>query len=557
MNKKELIEIAAGRKKADLVLKNAKIVDVFCRRIIPGDVAVAGGVIAGIGSYQGEREEDLQGAYLMPGLIESHAHIESSMLPPREYAKMVLPHGVTTMIADPHEIANVCGEAGLDFMRRDAEGLPFDIHFMLPSCVPATPFEHAGAVLNGADTLRLMQSGKFYGLAEMMNAPGVISADADVLQKLECTEMIDGHAPELKGKDLCAYIASGVRTDHECITAENMMEKLSLGMWIFLREGTQARNLSALVPHLPPAAMRRCTLCTDDCHLGDIAEKGTVRNAVRVAAGLGLDPLDAVIMATLNAAECFRLEKVGGIAPGWKADLVVADSLTLDHISAVYKDGILTAKDGKCVAEPLLIPRADIELSSVTNTVHIRRILPRDLELDFDPAVPVIHWVEDTISTTAVYRDSAEGLNRAAVIERHSGKTRIGLGFVENYGIRGGAIAQTIGHDSHNITVIGDNTGDMALAVNTLGRQGGIAVVQDGAVSAYLPLPIAGLMSDSDGETTLENLRRVEAAAHKLSVNPRIDPMMSLAFVSLPVIPELRLTDSGLFDVNKFEFVKK
>lgn len=552
---KDLIVVAAGRKKADLVLKNAKIADVYCRRIITGDVAVYQGKIAGIGNYKGENEQDVSGAYILPALIESHAHIESSMLSPREYAKLVLSHGVTAMVADPHEIANVCGEAGLKFMLRDAEGLPFDIHFMLPSCVPATPFEHAGAVMDGKTVQRLMESGRFYGLAEMMNVPGVISADEDILRKLNSADRIDGHAPAVSGKELAAYISAGISTDHECLTPENMLEKISMGMWIFLREGTQAKNLADLVPALTPAVIQRCTLCTDDCHLGDIAAKGTIRNAVQTAIALGMDPIDAIIMATRNAAECYGFSHLGAVAPGKQADLLIADDLNLSHIFAVYKNGRLVAKDEKILSE--MFPEAKkTDLSEVTNTVHIRKITARDLELEFCPDIPVIHWVEDTISTTAIYRSSAEGLTRAAVIERHSGKTRIGKGFLDNYGIRGGAIAQTIGHDSHNITVVGDNTEDMAQAVNALGTQGGVAVVRSGKAAAYLPLPIAGLMSDRSAEDTLAELHNVENAARQLSVNPRIDPLMSLAFISLPVIPEIRLTDNGLFDVNRFEFIK-
>lgn len=554
MSKKDLIEVAAGREKADLVLKNAQIVDVFCRRIISGDIAIYQGKIAGIGTYNGKIEHDLGGAFVMPSLIESHAHIESSMLTPREYAKLVVPHGVTTMIADPHEIANVCGETGLDFMLKDAENLPLEIHFMLPSCVPATPFEHAGAVIDSKTTKTLMNSGKFYGLAEMMNVPGVVSANDEILQKLNCTDKIDGHAPAVSGKELAAYISGGISTDHECLTPENMLEKISMGMWILLREGTQAKNLADLVPALTPAVIQRCALCTDDCHLGDIAQRGTVRHAVQKAIALGIEPIDAIIMATRNAAECYGLSHLGAVTPGKQADLLIATDLNLTHISAVYKGGMLVAKDGKPIKDAFSAT-VDNSSSAVKNTVHIRKISPQDLELDFSPSVPVIHWIEDTISTTAVYRESADGLNRAAVIERHSGKTRIGKGFLDNYGIRGGAIAQTIGHDSHNITVVGDNTQDMALAVNALGTQGGIAVVQAGKVVAYLPLPIAGLMSDKDAERTLAELHKIESAAHQLSVNPRIDPLMSLAFVSLPVIPELRLTDSGLFDVTKFEFI--
>nr|QGT51111.1 adenine deaminase [uncultured Firmicutes bacterium] len=552
---KDFIAVAAGRKKAELVLKNAKIVDVFCRRIITGDVAIHQEKIAGIGDYTGETERDVCGAYVMPSLIESHAHIESAMLPPREYAKLVIPHGVTAMVADPHEIANVCGEAGLNFMLKDAENLPLEIYFMLPSCVPATPFEHAGAVIDGVTTQKFMESGNFYGLAEMMNVPGVVGADEDVLRKLSSTSRIDGHAPAVSGKELAAYISAGIFTDHECLSSENMLEKISMGMWILLREGTQAKNLVDLVPALTPTAMQRCALCTDDCHLGDIAQKGTVRNAVQTAIALGVEPIDAIIMATRNAAECYGFAHLGAVAPGKQADLLIADDLNLTHISAVYKNGALVAQDGKIVPQAFNAASNQIP-AEVLNTVHIRKITPQDLNMEFDPAIPVIHWIEDTISTTAVYRDNADGLNRAAVIERHSGQTRIGKGFLDNYGIRGGAIAQTIGHDSHNITVVGDNTEDMALAVNTLGTQGGIAVVQAGKITAYLALPIAGLMSDKDAESTLTELHKVENAARELSVNPRIDPMMSLAFVSLPVIPELRLTDSGLFDVNKFEFIK-
>jgi len=549
---KKMINVATGREKADLVLKNCKIVDVFSKKIIFGDIAICSEYIAGIGDYSSNNECDLHGQYVMPGFIDSHVHIESSMVTPIEYAKAVMPKGVTTVIADPHEIANVCGVSGIDFMIKCAKIVPLSVEFMIPSCVPATPFENSGDVIDSEIIKNLMKT-NFLGLGEMMNYNGVINADDEVLAKLKCANIIDGHAPFVTGNDLNAYVCAGIKTDHECTTLSEMSEKISKGMYIQIREGTLSKNLEELVGGINSATLKRCTFCSDDRYLGDIIKYGTINYCVEKAIKLGVEPLDAIVIATINAAECYGLKKIGAVAPGYFADLVITDDLSLSKINRVYKKGVLVAQDNNVLFDANITEINE----NVLCTVHLPKITSESFKINTDKQeIPVIRVNKDTITTTRVMRKLSDKLSKVAVIERHKMTGNIGLGFVENYDIMGGAIASTIGHDSHNVIVIGDNDEDMAFAVNSLGRSGGIAVCSNGEILEMLELKIAGLLSDKEINEVLIGHERLHNAAKNLMINPEINPFMTLAFLPLPVIPEIRITDMGLFDVTKFEFIK-
>lgn len=546
-NKKALVEAAMGREKTDIILKGGNIVDVFTGSIFKADVAIKNGYICGVGDYDGENSVDVSGKYIMPGFIDAHMHIESSMVTPQIYAGVTLPHGVTTVIADPHEITNVCGEKGLEFMKNCAKNVPMDINYMLPSCVPATPFEHSGAVLTAKDTIRL--SPEFFGIGEMMNYPGVYSGDDETLNKL-CADKIDGHAPLLSSHELDAYVSAGIKTDHECSKTDEMIEKISKGMYILLREGTLSKDIEKLYSAITPYTLRRCLFCTDDRFIGEIRRDGSIDFCIKKSIKLGVSPIDAIIMATLNAAECYGMKDKGAVAPSYRADLVISDSLELNKIFAVYKDGILTAKDG----QPLFEASA-IKSSAVINTVHLNKVSADDFECDIKKSITAIELIPDTIITKKVTASSDDCLSKVCVLERHNMLGTKGMGFITNYGIKNAAIASSIGHDSHNVIVIGDNDSDMALAVNTLGKSGGISVCSNGKVLCFLPLEYAGLMSDKSADEVIKKHDELYEAAKSVGVSKGIDPFLSLAFLPLPVIPEIRITDSGLFDVTKFEFI--
>ncbi len=550
---KKLIDAAVGRIKPELVIKNCRVADVLGGKYHQCDVAVTAGRIAGLGCYDGDNVIDADGMVLAPGYIESHVHIESSMLTPAQYAAAVAATGVTTVIADPHEIANVCGVKGIEFMLSSASGAPVDIEFMVPSCVPATPFERSGAKLGAKDVKKLMQSGKFLGLGEMMNMPGVLSCDSEVLEKIGCANICDGHAPGLSSSGLQAYAAAGIRTDHECLTVEELHERVSAGMYVQIREGSQARELNVLSGGINRWTQRRLLFCTDDRNLSDIMRAGTIHNCVRRAVHeLGVDPFDALAIATVNAAECYGLKDKGAVAPGWRADLILCDDIG-GEVKMVFKDGKQIAKDGKVLFSTAGTAKNE---KTVRRTVHVRKITAKQLTMPFDAARPVIGVRPGSLVTTKEYRDSAEGLNLCAVIERHRVSSRIGRAYVAGFGIKGGAIAQTIAHDSHNITAAGDNPDDMALAVNALGKDGGIAVAQGGKITCLFSLPIAGLMTDLDAKHALEQHAKLEEAIAGLGCGEGIDPSMLLSFLALPVIPQLKLTCDGLFDVDMFEFIK-
>lgn len=541
------INTAMGREKPDLILKGGNVVDVFTGNITRADVIIKDSIICGVGNYSGENETDVTGKYIMPGFVDTHVHIESSMTVPAEYAKAVMPHGVTTVNADPHEIANVCGEKGLDFMKKASKNLPLDINFMLPSCVPAAPFEHTGATLSAKKTQEIAP--EFYGIGEMMNYPGILSCDSETLGKL-CSDIIDGHAPLLSGHELDAYAAAGIKTDHECSVIEEMAEKISKGMYILLREGTLSLDVVRLIKGVTPYTLRRCSFCTDDRFVGEIIHDGSIDHCIRKSISYGFNPIDAIIMATLNACEMYGMKNKGAIAPSYIADIVVADDLNLSSISKVYKNGVLVAENGKALFEC-----TSIDTSSVTDTVHLSEIDGSFFAHTPQENTVAIDLMPESIITKKVTVNDTSSLSKVCVIERHHNTGNKGIGYVTNYGIENGAIATSIGHDSHNVIVIGDNDDDMALAVNTLGKSGGIAVCSKGKVLSYMKLDIAGLMSQKSAEEVTKEHDALYEFARQLNITDKIDPFLSLAFLPLPVIPEIRITDSGLFDVTQFSFI--
>ena len=560
----KMIHIANGMDKAELVLKNADIINVFTNEIIKGDVAIYGGRIVGIGQYSGEEEINLEGKYLSPSFIDGHVHIESSMVTPSEFAKAILPRGTTTIIADPHEIANVKGIEGIEYILNESENLPLDIYVMLPSCVPATPFENTGAVLEAKDLKELLDETKVLGLGEMMNYPGVINADKNVLEKLVMAKgkIIDGHGPAITGKELNAYAVAGIETEHECGTLDEMAERLRLGMYIHIREGSAARNLKDLIGGVNKDNLRRCIFCTDDKHPGDLLKDGSIDHNIRLAIRDGIDPIDCIKMASLNAAECYGLKGKGAIAPGYMADLVLIDNLEDFNILKVFKEGKLVGENLK----PLFNVK-DTDNSNMKGTVNIKKIIEEDLTVHLKgEKVNVIKLLPHSLVTEKVERKvivedgkfkSAPNILKVAVVERHNKTGNIGLALVEGFGLRNGAIASTIAHDSHNIIVIGDRDEDMILAIQELEKVGGgITIVSKGNVIDTLPLRIGGLMSEEPLDKVDEKLNKMlDMAYEKLGVNREYDPFMTLSFIALPVIPDIKVTDMGLFDVGEFKFI--
>ena len=563
-----IINVARGLEKADLVIKNANIVNVLSEEIHKGDIAICDGVIAGIGeNYSGEKEIDINGAYVTPSFIDGHVHLESTMMLPKEFAKTVLPAGTTTVIIDPHEISNVLGLHGISFMHEAVKDLPMNVYTMLPSCVPATPFETSGFDLNSYDLSLLIDKPWVLGIAEMMNFPGVLNLDKNVMAKLELAKSrgkrIDGHAPYLSGKDLCGYIASGVKSDHECTTPEEAIEKLRLGVYVMIREGTAAKDLDALIPVLKTSNTRKCIFVTDDRHPADLKEhiNGMVRRAVEA----GVDPIKAVQVASLNTAEYFGLKDLGAIAPGYKADLLVLPDLKTFKPDIVLKDGQVVAQDGKLAVE---IPENDA--IATRNSVNVRWITMDDFKIPTEgeglKQVRALEVIPHQLITKSVMSDVKVVDGNAVsnvetdtlkicVIERHRATGNIGKGFVKGFNLKCGAIASTVAHDSHNMIVIGTNDFDMyTAAVALIKCQGGKVVVKDGEIISQLPLPIAGLMSDKEFDFVVEKCDELNKAAHSIGCKLE-DPFMTMGFLSLPVIPELKITDKGVFDTNKFDFV--
>ncbi len=561
LKKRRIIEAAAGREAADLVLKNATYVNVFSNQLCTADIAVAEGLIVGMGEYSGMAEVDCAGKIVLPGFLDAHIHLESSLVSPREFVKAVLPHGTTTVITDPHEIANVMGTDGIEYMLQATENLPVDVRFMLPSCVPATPLDESGAVLDYRSLDSFYDHPRVQGLAEMMNYPGVIGADPQVIEKIVAAQAhhkkIDGHAPDLRGNDLNAYIAAGVYSDHECHDLQDALAKLERGQFIMIREGTAARNLDALAPLLCDKYADRCMFCTDDKHPSDLLEKGHIDYIVKRAIALGADPITAVKVACHNAARYFLLNNRGAIAPGYLGDFVVIDNFQDFRIEKVFKKGVLMVEDGTMrdfpapEIEPYLTKRAH-------STFHLGTLTAEDF-MDHRPR-GVIGMVNGEITTVdAGYSDRIDAeydILKIAVVERHKNTRHIGIGFLQGYGLKSGAVATSISHDSHNIIVVGTNESDMAAAVNrVVDLNGGIVVWDGGASAAEVPLAIAGIMSDEPLEAVNEKLEAAKEKAHALGVGQGIDPFMTLSFMALPVIPSLRITTRGVFDVNSQSYV--
>ena len=562
LNKKlHVIDVAAGRAPADLVLKNATYVNVFSNELCHGDIAVAEGLIVGMGEYHGKVEVDVSGKLVLPGFIDAHIHLESSLVSPTEFAKAVLPHGTTTVITDPHEIANVMGTDGIEYMLQATEDLPVDVRFMLPSCVPATPLDESGAILDYRAIDSFYDHPRVQGLAEMMNFVGAINGDEQTVEKIVAAQAhhkkIDGHAPDLQGNDLNAYIAAGVYSDHECHDVKDAIAKLERGQFIMIREGTAARNLEALMPLLTGKYADRCMFCTDDKHPNDLLEKGHIDYIVKKAISLGADPITAVKVACHNAARYFLLNNRGGISPGYLADFVIIDNFQDFNIEQVYKKGVLMVDHGEIQdfpspeIEPYLVERAH-------KTFHVAPLTAED----FAEKRPrgIIGMVDGEITTVdAGYSDRIDveyDVLKIAVVERHKNTHHIGIGYIQGYGLKSGAVATSISHDSHNIIVVGTNETDMAAAVNRVVELNGGIVVWDGGQSvAEVPLAIAGIMSDEPLVTVNEKLETAKDAAHKLGVNPGIDPFMTLSFMALPVIPSLRITTRGVFDVTTQSYV--
>lgn len=569
MNLPRTLSVARGDEPADLLLRNARLVNVLSGEIHPADVAIAGPLIAGVGEgYSARREVDLGGRYLCPGFLDAHVHIESSMVPPAEMARAVVPRGVTTVVTDPHEIGNVLGLEGIRFMLGDAAGSPLDVWVNAPSCVPATELETSGARLEAADLATLLAEPKVLGLAEVMNFPGVIQGDPEVIAKL-CAfhgRVVDGHCPGLSGHRLSAYAAAGISSDHECVTVEEAREKLRLGLAIFLREASNARNLRDLLPLVTPANERRLCLCTDDRHPIDLLGEGSIDHLVRVSIAEGIDPVTAIRMATLNTAEHYRFKDRGAVAPGRRADLVVFSDLSAPRAEEVYVCGEPVAREGA-----MLDKRRHRRYEHLSKTV---RIDPE--RLDFGIRAPeraagiqarVIGAIPDQLLTHHLTREvpvrdgwalanPERDLLKMAVVERHRGTGNIGLGFVQGIGLKQGAIAGTVAHDHHNLVVIGADDVSMrtaALAVAEAG--GGLAVARGEQSLSVLPLPIAGLMSPWEIDMVRDNLQRVLNSAHRLGARLR-DPFMAMSFLALEVIPSLKLTDKGLVDVERFEVVE-
>ena len=565
---REKIRIASGDGMADLLIKDGRVVDVFSGQIEKKDVAIFAGVIVGFGDYQAKKIVDVKGDFLCPGLIDGHVHVESSMVTIPEFARAVLPNGTTSVVIDPHEIANVHGREGIRFMAESARGIPLNVFIMLPSCVPATNMETSGATLKASDLRPFFKEPWAIGLAEMMNFPGVIFRDSEVLKKIEIAKgrPIDGHAPMLSGKRLYAYLTAGIRSDHECTTLKEAKEKLKNGMWIQMREGTTARNLKDLLPLVTTKNSRRIFFVTDDRHPKELLKEGHIDSMIRQAIHLGLDPILAIQMATLNAAEYFRLDGLGAIAPGYRADLVTFDHLGRFRIGKVFKDGILVAENGKMLITPPgrkglkvgLRVRGSVRVGPLKKDAFLLRsnqLLAKVIQLIPNQIVTKKVMKKIILKEGVAYPNIKEDILKIVVVERHKATGNIGIGFVQGFGLRNGAIGSSVAHDSHNLVIVGTNDHDILKTVNVIqAMRGGLVVVSDGKVLSSLPLPIAGLMSESAVPQVYLQLEALHRAVRKLGCKIP-DPFMALSFLSLPVIPELKITDKGLVDVNQFKFV--
>jgi adenine deaminase len=560
----EIIEVARGKRPCDAVLKGGSIINVFSGEIYKTDVGIFDGLIVGIGKYRGRQEIDVQGKYLSPGFIDGHVHIESSMVEVREFARAVVPRGTTSVVIDPHEIANVFGLEGIQYMLRSSKFNPLNVFLMLPSCVPATEFETSGSSLKGFDLYPLLTEKWVLGIGEVMNYPGVLRQDQDLLDKITMADekRVDGHAPDLGGRDLCAYVAAGVKSDHEATSANEVREKLRLGMHIMMREGSLTKNLRDLLPILTPDNIHRCFFVTDDRHPKDILDEGHIDFMVRTAIDAGVKPVSAVRLATINCAEYFKLDKLGAVAPGFTADILVLDSLGDFKVEMVFKRGSLVAKDGELLDLETTPPKINLRSS-----INIKFLTPDDFKIPAEgKRVRAIEVLPKEIKTREVIADARiqngqalsdvdSDLIKLLVVERHHASDNIGRGFVRGLGLKQGAIASSVSHDSHNIVVAGANDADMLEAVIDICRmKGGLTIVSGGEVLARLPLPVAGLMSEETMGKVRDDMEILNQAARRIGIE--IDePFMTLSFVTLAVVPDIKLTDLGLFDVNRFQFV--
>lgn len=565
---KRLIDVAMGRERADLCIRNCKVVDVCSRSVFPGDVYVDRGLIVGFGGegFPYARETvDVGGAYLAPGFIDAHVHIESSHVSPAEFSRLVVTHGTTTVVADPHEICNVCGLDGFDYMLQATENLPLQVFLQFPSCVPCTPFENAGAVLEAPEVRSRIGLERVLGLGEMMNYVGVCAAEEGILDKLlsatQIGKLVDGHSPGLSGASLDAYIASGVSTDHECSTPEELRDRVRRGMYVLLREGTATKDVLRLLPGVDEHSFFHCAFCTDDRQSADLVMEGHIDNALRIAIDHGLDPVTAITMATYNAANCYGLRDRGAVVPGRRADLVLFQDLKNLWVDSIWVAGELVARDGQYLKEP---PR--VEPKNVSGRMNVKDFSAQRLRLPLSGntvrTIRIIPHSVVTESGRAQARPSETGewvrdsrdIVKLAVVERHKGTGNVGVGLLEGFGLRGGAIATSVAHDSHNIIAAGDSDRDIELAVNRLVEMGGgMALVRDGVLLDSFAHEIAGLMTDQPGERVARRLAQLGEQAHRaLGIHEWVDPFMTLCFMALPVIPELKMTDMGLFDVQKF-----
>lgn len=556
-----------SKMKADLIIKNAKVIDIFQNRIIDGNIAIKDGLFIGVGDYEdGDKIIDAKGNYVSPTMTDGHVHIESSMVSPAEFLKCLVARGVSTIIADPHEITNVCGLDGIKYIIDEVKDLPVNVYIMLPSCVPATPFETSGAILKAKDYDEIIKDKHILGLGELMDFVGTVNRDKDIMDKIKLAKdnnmVIDGHAPMLSGKALDDYVLAGVNTDHECSTVEEMQEKIQRGMYIQLREGTAAKNLEELLKGVTPYNISRCFFCTDDRHPEDLLKDGSVDNNVRKAIKLGMEPLNALKMATINPVECYKLEKLGAIAPGYKADFFIFEDLEDIQAKEVFLSGEKIAENGKTIVD---FPQ---KLSSkVLSKMKVNEVSSKDLNLKLNKnKVNVIQMQKDSLLTKKVVREveiednhfkySDDDIKKIAVIERHTGKSTIAIGLIEGYDIKNGAIGTTIAHDSHNMIVIGDNDDDMVCVINKIREMGGgMAISSNSEIIDCLKLDIAGIMSSDSIEDVENNMKRLLKNARKLGIKEGIDPFMTMGFMALPVIPEIKITDKGLFDVNNFKHI--
>ena len=566
---KKLIDVAAGRIPADTVIKNCKAVDVYSGKIIEGDIAISENMIAGIGSYKGNNIIEANGKYATPGFIDSHIHIESSYVSPEELGKLIVPHGGTCIIADPHEIVNVCGIVGLDYMMEAAKNTALDIQFMIPSCVPCTPFENAGAIIDASKMREPVTRNNVLGLGELMNFPGVVAADSDILDKVlvakEYSKLIDGHSPGIDKNLLNAYVSVGIRTDHECSTIEDMHERIARGVYVLLREGSACHDLRNLLKGVTKENSRRCLLCSDDRQPKTMLELGHLDNHLRICVEEGIDAITAIQMATINAAECFGLKDRGAIAPGLRADIVLMEDLEKFKVTNVLIEGKEVARDGK-----YLLETKKYSIASVRGSMHVKDFSVEKLKtrlksnkvhiIDIIPGGVVTKKSIDTIKIDTngefIFEEEKD-IVKVAVIERHKNTGNVAVGFLRGYGLKAGAVALSVAHDSHNIIAVGVNDEEIAFAVEKLIEQeGGVVLVKDGIVIENMPMPIAGLMSDRDGEWVDKKLVDLHEIAHQeMGIHRNVEPVMTLCFMSLIVIPEIKLTDRGLFDVTKFDFI--